>query len=178
MKKKLTITYSLDEIIKDVANVNFLSGEAVASADNLRLKTLLQDVTEDGYRERMVRAIMLSMGEVKDKLYDYMPQEINEKKDDLWSDKDYGVTGTMSNKYYEPTEATLELMLPNGCPYSQGDYLRNLVQNFIVNRTVAEYAAFSPQLAQVWEQKAEADLVKIDVAVNRRKIVKRAMSTF
>lgn len=178
MKKKLTITYSLDEIIKDVANVNFLSGEAVASADNLRLKTLLQDVTEDGYRERMVRAIMLSMGEVKDKLYDYMPQEINEKKDDLWSDKDYGVSGTMSNKYYEPTGITLELMLPNGCPYSQGDYLRNLVQNFIVNRTVAEYAAFSPQLAQVWEQKAEADLVKIDVAVNRRKIVKRAMSTF
>lgn len=178
MKKKLTITYSLDEIIKDVANVNFLSGEAVASADNMRLKTLLQDVTEDGYRERMVRAIMLSMGEVKDKLFDYMPQEVNDKKDDLWGDKDYGVTGTMSNKYYEPSEITLDLMLPNGCPYSQGDYLRNLVQNFIVNRTVAEYAAFSPQLAQVWEQKAEADLVRIDVAVNRRKIVKRAMSTF
>lgn len=178
MKKKLTITYTLDEIIKDVANVNFLSGEAVSSADNMRLKTLLQDVTEDGYRERMVRAIMLSMGEVKDKLFDYMPQEVNDKKDDLWSDKNYGVTGTMSNKYYEPESLSLDLMLPNACPYSQGDYLRNLVQNFIVNRTVAEYAAFSPQLAQVWEAKAEADLVKIDVAINRRKMVKRSMTAF
>lgn len=178
MKKKLTITYTLDEIIKDVANVNYLNGEAIASADSLRLKTLLQDATEDGYRERMVRAIMLSMGEVQDKLYDYMPQEINDKKDDLWSDKEYGVTGTMTNKYYEPTDLTLDLMLPNGCPYSQGSYLRNLIQNFIVNRTVAEYASFSPQLAQVWGAKAEADLVKIDVAINRRKMVKRAMTTF
>lgn len=178
MKKKLTIKYSLDEIIKDIANVNYLSGEAIAASDNARLKTLLQDVSEDGYRERMVRAIMLAFGEAQSELFDYLEHTANEKNEAAWSDKNYGVTGTMSNAYYEPDELELVLLLPDGCPYSQGSYLRNLIQSYIVNKAVADYAAFSPQLAQVWEAKATEDLAKIGIAVNKRIMIKRSMTAF
>lgn len=178
MRKKYTITYSLDEILKDVSNVNFMNGEAITDANMLRLKTLLQDVAEDGYRERAVRSILLAVGEVRDKLFDYIEHSAGGQTDGLWSSDAYGAKVLMTNKYYEPEDVSIVLLLPSACPYSQGDYIRNLVHDYIVNKTVADYASFDANYAAAWLNKAEKDMDKLDVAVNRRIMVKRAMTTF
>lgn len=179
MRKKYDMTFTLSEILKDISNANYLNGEAIADENLARLRTLLQDVAEDGYKERAVRAIVLAMGDVRDKLFDYLdPQNINEQNEQLWDSENYGVTATMGNTYYEPTELKLTLQLPANCPYVQGEYIRNLVHDYIVKKTIAEYASFSADYAAEWGKKAEVILDKLDVAVNRRVMVKRAMSTF
>ena len=178
MRKKYTITYSLDEILKDVSNVNFMNGEAITDANMLRLKTLLQDVAEDGYRERAVRSILLAVDEVRDKLFDYIEHAAGGQVDGVWSSDAYGAKVLMTNKYYEPEDVSIVLLLPGACPYSQGGYIRNLVHDYIVNKTVADYASFNANYAAVWLNKAEKDLDKLDVAVNRRIMVKRVMTTF
>ncbi len=179
MKKKYDMTFSLSEILKDLSNTNYLNGEAIADENLARLRTLLQDVAEDGYKERAVRAIVLAMGDVRDKLFDYLdPSDINGNNERLWSSDEYGVTATMNNTYYEPSDLKLVLQLPANCPYAQGEYIRNLVHDYIVKKTVAEYASFSADYAAEWGKKAEVTLDKLDVAVNRRVMVKRAMSTF
>ena len=189
MKKRVSISLKTQEIIKDVSNIGFMSGEAINNANLIRLKNMLQDITEEGYKERTIQAIRLAVGEIKDKVFDYIENVIEvgsgEETQKFYDDQlahdgsGKGLNIVMSDTYCEPESFMINLLLSDNCPITNMEFVKNLMHEAVVNRTIGGYAApIDANLAEVWNQKADRNLEQLDVAMNRRRMIKRNMTTF
>ncbi len=148
-----TVLLSRNEIIDDLANVNYIQSNANMEDDS-RKQSLVQEIGEDGNRDRVVRIMDLAFGEVKSGLYKHLADAHDE---DVLRTDDFKIVADYVMRLKVNLKSRDDML----------EYIKNLTHEFIVARVLEDWLELHGRAdeAGVWTKKAETALAKISDAV-------------
>lgn len=163
-KVKVTLEFDIREILYDIANMAWVEGDLMDGVDYNHVRHLVQDVTEDGNRDRVMRIVDLAHAEANEMLYPWSRQELR---------------GSVYLDNEPEKEDTLDMYLTVPARTSQGtiNLILKLVHEWIVCRVLQDWLSITyPESAATWTAKIEELREAIRNAKNRSNwITKRRM---
>ena len=144
----VAVVLERDELMYDIRNYCYVEGELVPETTEHQ-RHQVQDVGEEGNRDRVTRILDLVHADVMERLYPFTEREIhNPVVDDRLRGKPvYGVVMNVPKGY---SQTTLNL-------------LGKLIHELMVCLAVADWMSITnPPKEETWKRKAEATLMRIN----------------
>lgn len=167
--KEASLMFHTQEILDDVAQLAFVEGDVMPAESNHE-RHQVQDIVEDGNRDRVMRVIDLAVAELTNMMYPYskMPSD----------DGEYRVNHLMERDMY-----VIDLTLPDDFAESTLSYLNKLMHEFIVCRVMDDWMSITnlgnKESALNWTQRIEDLQSRIGSAMNTRiRRVRRSQTPF
>ncbi len=161
-KLKVTLEFYIKELLYDIANMAWVEGDLMDGVDYNHIKHLVQDVVEDGNRDRVMRIVDLAHAEANEMLYPWSREEI---------------TDTPLKLNDEPkAEDVLAINLNVPINMSQGtiNLILKLVHEWIVCSVLQDWLSITyPESSAVWAAKIEELKEAIRNAKNRSNWITR-----
>ncbi len=153
--KAVTLSFKRIEFIDDLKQNAYVAGDIMPGEDEHQ-KHQVFDIAEDGNVDRVTRVLNLTMAEVRELLYPYTKNAVEEgdsRVNDLAIVEQYDIAMTVPESFSKTTLTYLEL----------------LVHELAIDRIMSDWLSQTyPEAAKVWEDKAEKTLVKIQETKNKR----------
>lgn len=148
--------FKADNLLYDIKNIAFMTGDQLPEQPDEKVRSNIQDVAEEGNVDFLRRKLELAYHEVKERLYTYLermtfPVEIED--DDIRERHEYVMALRVP---VEASESTLELV-------------KNLIHEYLVNFTLAEwFAIVKKDEAQVYYGRCDTYIDRIKECMTHR----------
>jgi len=164
--KIVSLKFKRSELLYDAQNYAFVLGD-VMKADDEHLRHQLQDIVEDGNRDRVTRVLNLWMAKVREALYPYTKQEVEdgESRTDVLTEVD---------------EYTITMLVPDDYSKTTVTLLEQLIHEILICRVLEDWVSITnPGHEDIWKSKAEAAMAELNRVKNGRvKRVRRKQHPF
>lgn len=160
-KLKVTLEFSVKELLYDIANMAWVEGDLMDGVDFNHVRHLVQDIAEDGNRDRAMRIMALAHAEANEMLYPWSRREI---------------TGSvyLSNEPDWEEEFVTYLTVPSKTGQGTILLILGLIHEWIVCRVLQDWLSVTyPESAAVWTAKIEELREAIRNAKNRSQWITR-----
>lgn len=163
-KLKLTLVFSVAEVLYDIANLAWVEGDLMDGVDYNHIRHLVQDIAEDGNRDRVMRVMQLAHAEAGELLYP-------------WSRQEFTGSAYLDNEPEKEDELVTLLQAPARTSKNTIDLIMKLIHEYMVCRVLEDWLSITyPQSASVWTAKLEAIREQIREAKRRNNwVTRRAM---
>lgn len=143
-KRTATLTFSVSEVLYDIDNMAWVEGDLMDDAELNHVRHIVQDIAQDGNRDRVMRVMSLAHEEADDLLYPWTREDVPESKslDDTLEDNSKFVTN---------------LNVPSSTSVVTINLLLKLIHEYMVCRVLEDWLSVTfPKSAPVWADKIEA----------------------
>lgn len=91
---QVTLVFSVGEVLYDIANMAWVEGDVMDGTEYNHVRHLVQDIAEDGNRDRVMRVMKLAHAEAGELLYPWSREEVavSTQLDNVPTDEDVLVT--------------------------------------------------------------------------------------
>lgn len=164
-KLRVTLVFSVGELLYDIANMAWVEGDLMDGADYDHIRHLVQDIAEDGNRDRVMRVMGLAHAEADALL-------------DPWSRREIAGGVYLDDEPEGEDEYVTRLEVPAGTGRATITLLLRLIHEWIVCRVLQDWLSVTyPGSAEAWAAKVE-DLREAirDAKSIGRKITRRRLS--
>ncbi len=161
-KLSVTLEFEIKEILYDITNMAWVEGDLMDSVDYNHVRHLVQDITEDGNRDRVMRIVDLAHAEANEMLYPWSREEI----------KDAPLT--LNDEPKEEDKLDIILNVPTRTSQGTINLILKLVHEWIVCRVLQDWLSITyPESSAVWAAKIEELKEAIRNAKNRSNWITR-----
>lgn len=147
-RRNVRLEFKRTELEDDIAQIGYVSGDVSDGGDHP--KHQLQDVIQDGNRDRVLRMLSLAHGEVLEMLYDSTNRAVED--------------GEWNNVLEDPDKYVVDLEVPTSFSRTTVEYLRHAIHEYMICRVWEDWMSIvSPGQADVWVAKrlqAKEDIMK------------------
>lgn len=165
--KKVKVEFILrrDQLIYDISNGAFIEGD-IMPEDSGKLRTTLQDLTQDGNIDRTDRVMNLAVSECEEMLYPYTKKEVRAESCD--------------NAPSELDRYVISAELPEQFSQTTVDMLAKLLHEYVVSRVLADWIfSTKPESMAKWLDRVDDVKARIKQTMSiRRKKIRRGVSPF
>lgn len=164
--KVVTLNFQRSELLYDVQNPAYVLGDTMQTNDE-HMRHQLQDIAEDGNRDRVTRVLNLWMAKVREVLYPYTKKEVEDGE---------SRTDTLA----EVETYTIEMLVPDDYSKTTVTLLEQLIHELLICRVLEDWVSITyPGHEGIWKEKAEAAMNEINSIKNgRAKKVRRKQHPF
>lgn len=162
-KLKVTLVYNVREVLYDVSNMAWVQGDLIDSHDYDHVRHLVQDIIEDGNRDRVMRVMRLAFAEAEGMLQS-------------WSKIRFSGSVYLDNEPEDEDEDELVMLLSVPAKTDRGtiELILQLVNEWLVCRVLQDWLSITwPEGASVWATKIEELREAIRNAKNRSQWITR-----
>lgn len=154
--RKVTLEFYREELEKDIAQIGYVNGD-VTEAGAVHSKHQIQDIVEDGNRERVIRMLGLAHGEVLEMLY----SATNSPVDDGTTD---------DNVYEEPEKYVVNMTVPETFSLTTVKYLREAIHEYMICRALEDWMGIArdPGQVEIWAARRDQAQKNIMKAMAKR----------
>lgn len=156
-----------NELVYEIRNKAFLEGEAMPDDVSGRLRSLVQDVGDDGNIDVVNRALEKACSDVREMLFPYTKERVRPLT--------YGNNEEGCGAVY-----VIDMMVPETMSQTTLDHIKNCVHDYMVSRALEEWLTLTyPSAASKYAVRAEEMKEKICEEANYRvKRVRRTQTCF
>lgn len=154
MRKTVTITLYMTELLYDVENKTYLTGEARDNGQNYEESADMKANDDAENRNQVMRSIGNAFGTLKTKLGEYLDE-----------------AGTTANNVLTSDQSNLQVVLsmPSNYNTSTKDTIATAMHQYIVNLAIAEwFNIFNKADSTEYLTMAAANLTNLREALNKR----------
>lgn len=164
-KLRVTLVFGVAGLLYDIANMAWVEGDLMDSSDYDHVRHLVQDIAEDGNRDRAMRIMSLAHAEAEEMLYP-------------WSRREIAGSVYLEDEPEREDELVTLLTVPAGTGRATITLLLRLVHEWIVCRVLQDWLSVTyPGSAEAWAAKVESLREAIRDAKNGpRRITRRRLS--
>lgn len=160
-KLKVTLVYNVREVLYDVSNMAWVQGDLIDSHDYDHVRHLVQDIIEDGNRDRVMRVMRLAFAEAEGMLQP-------------WSKIRFSGSVYLDNEPEDEDELVMLLSVPAKTDRGTIELILQLVHEWLVCRILQDWLSITwPEGAAVWAVKIEELREAIRNAKNRSQWITR-----
>lgn len=160
-KLNVTLEFSIKEILYDISNIAWVEGDLMDGVDYNHVRHLVQDIIEDGNRDRVMRIVGLAHAEANEMLYPWSRQEI-------------AGSVYLDNEPENEDELYIFLTVPTKTSQGAIGLILKLVHEWVVCRVLQDWLSITyPESATVWTAKVEELREAIRNAKNRSNWITR-----
>lgn len=164
--KTVTLKFKRAELLYDAQNYAFVLGD-VMKAEDEHLRHQLQDIVEDGNRDRVTRVLNLWMAKVREALYPYTKTEVEDGE-------------SRTDVLTEVEEYTVSMLVPDDYSKTTVTLLEQLIHEILICRVLEDWVSITnPGHESIWKEKAETAMNELNRVKNGRvKKVRRKQHPF
>lgn len=161
---KAVLEFQYSELLYDIKNNCYIEGRALDAhgvrhgasvEEKAGIVHLIQDVGEDGNRDRVNRVLELTHSQVTELMSAYTKRDVTKE--------------VQTDTAEEPEVYVIMLELPSDFSQTTLDYMEKLIHEWMVARVMVDWLGMHWQeKAMVWERKAEGLEEEIRGSVNAR----------
>lgn len=161
---KVTLTFIVGEVLYDIANMAWVEGDLKDGADYEHVRHLVQDIAEDGNRDRVLRVMKLAHAEAGELLYPWSRQEMT---DDT----------SLDNTPVDEDKLVTTLSVPPRTSRNTIILILRLIHEWMVCRVLEDWLSVTlPESSGVWAAKLDSIREQIREAKRRNNwVTRRAM---
>lgn len=153
--KVVTLNFLRSELLYDAQNYAFVLGDVMKVNDEHQ-RHQLQDIVEDGNRDRVTRVLNLWMAIIREALYPYTKNEVEDgesRTDTLTEVEEYSISMLVPDDYSKTTITLLE----------------QLIHEILICRVLEDWVSITdPGHEDIWKQKAEDAMQELNRVKNGR----------
>lgn len=162
-KIKAMLLFSHDELIYDIANIAYVEGHIMTEADDEVVHTL-QDIAEDGNRDRVERILDKAHAVLTELLYPFTKREV--------------CVDTLDNRLKERKVFGIGLNVPSDFSQTTLNLMERLVHEYLVADVIQDWLSITnTRKAEVWIGKREEARTALKSCVNKRRGLRRTRIT-
>lgn len=140
----VTLAFSVGEVLYDIANMAWVEGDVMDGAEYNHVRHLVQDIVEDGNRDRVMRVMKLAHAEAGELLYP-------------WSREEVAGSTQLDNVPTDEEELVTRLSVPARTSMNTINLIVRLIHEWMVCRVLEDWLGVTyPQGATVWGARLEA----------------------
>ncbi|MDE6235994.1 MAG: hypothetical protein K2M56_09620 [Muribaculaceae bacterium] len=152
---RAVLAFKREQLMYDVKNYCFIEGSLLPAESAPHVRHTIQDVGEEGNRDRVARILDLNVAKCREVLYPYTKYEVCTPylEDRLKAQREYGIVLDLPKKV---SQTTLNL-------------LERLIHEYLVTECVADWLSITnPEKAVIWKGKAADALGEVKVCLHSR----------
>jgi hypothetical protein len=158
-KKSVTITLKKDELIDDIHNKTYLTGESRKNGSNHEDVAHMKSNDDEEDMDQILRSIKNAFSNLKTKLSEYL----------ISTDSDSKVAANNGSIGDDDGDLTLVLSMPSNYNVSTADTVADAAHQYVVNSVIADWFTITNKTdAEDYGKMAEVNLSIILEAVNKR----------
>lgn len=154
-RQEAVLIFKRDRLIYDIENYAFIEGSILPKDTEPHNRHMVQDIGQEGNRDRAARVLDLSIARCKESLYPFTKHGVH--------------SAVLDNKLREPEAYGIVLDLPADFSQTTLVLMERLIHEYLVCNIVADWMSITnPGKEESWKLKAESALKETRVCLNTR----------